>query len=133
MCVCCDSLLHPKEGEQGLVRLLVEADDTVPVVGLLPLLVEAVQGEEGRVEAGQEHGQQQAGAAHHTARGGGGEFPERQEWGGRTREVWNRIIYTRLLVRYICLSHHPNLTHSFPPSHPALDLVGVNEGRTLNS
>ena len=27
------------------------------------------------------------------ARGGGGEYPEEQEWGGRTREVWNRIIH----------------------------------------
>lgn len=46
----------------------------LPVLRLLLLLLQAVEGEEGRVEARQQHGEEQRGAAHHhnTERGRGG-------------------------------------------------------------
>lgn len=65
----CDVLLHAQEVEQRQVGLLVEAQDALPVHVVLALLVQSVECEERRVEAGQQDGQQQGGAAHHAADG----------------------------------------------------------------
>lgn len=65
-CVC-DVLLNAQEGEQGQVGLLVEAEDTLPVDVVLSLLVQSVEGEERRVEAREQDGEQQSRAACHTA------------------------------------------------------------------
>lgn len=63
----CDILLNTQEGEQGQVRLLVEAEDTLPVDVVLSLLVQSVEGEERRVETRQQDWKQQSRAARHTA------------------------------------------------------------------
>lgn len=60
-------LLDPQEGEQGEVGLLVEAQDALPVHVVLLLLLQSVEGEERRVEARQQDGEQQSRAAHHAA------------------------------------------------------------------
>lgn len=64
---CCDVLLNAQEGEQGEVRLLVQAEDALPVDVVLSLLVQSVEREERRVETRQQDGQQQSRAAHHAA------------------------------------------------------------------
>lgn len=65
-----DVLLDAEEGEQGEVGLLVEAQDALPVHVVLLLLVQGVEGEERRVEARQQDGEQQSRAAHHAAETG---------------------------------------------------------------
>lgn len=48
-----------------MVRLLIEAKDTVPVHVIITLTVQSVECEEWRVEPGQQDRQQQRRAAHH--------------------------------------------------------------------
>lgn len=55
-----DSLLNSQEGEQSQVRLLVEAQDALPVDVVLSLLVQGVEREERRVETGEQDGEQQS-------------------------------------------------------------------------
>lgn len=57
--------LDPQEGQQGVVRLLIEAKDTVPVHVIIALTVQSVEGEEWWVEPRQQDRKQQGRAAHH--------------------------------------------------------------------
>lgn len=61
----CDPPLDAQKGQQCQVGLLVEAEDTVPVHVIVTLAVQSIEGEKRRVEARQQDGQQQRGAAHH--------------------------------------------------------------------
>lgn len=66
LCLLCDwpnSLLHCKEAEQRLVGLLVELQRVLPVLGVQVLLLQAVEGEERRVERRQQHREEQRGGA----------------------------------------------------------------------
>lgn len=75
-----DSLLHCQEAEQRLVRLLVELQRVLPVLGVQVLLLQAVEGEERRVERRQQHREEQRGGAHHRHAGEG-----RGKWGSGGR------------------------------------------------
>lgn len=64
-CVGEHSLLHSEEAQQRLIRLFVQAQDSLPVLSVPRLLLELIQSEERRVESREEQREQQGGAAHH--------------------------------------------------------------------
>lgn len=70
-----DVLLNAQEGKQGQVRLLIQAQDTLPVGIVLFLFVQSIEGEERRVETREEDGEEQGRAAHHTPKGERGNNP----------------------------------------------------------
>lgn len=67
-CVCVEVvLLNSQEVQQCEVGLLVEAQHTLPVGGILALLVQGVESKEGGVKTGEQDGQQEGRAADHSA------------------------------------------------------------------
>lgn len=79
-----NSLLDSQEAEQRLVGLFVETEDALPVLDLLLLLLQAVEGEERRVESREQQGEEQRGAAQHNTAGG---ERGRQRWGWAEQET----------------------------------------------
>lgn len=96
--------------QQCEVGLLVQAHHALPVGGILALLVQGVESEEGGVKTGQQDGQKEGRAADHSAVGVGTQWSVNSQHNSRSRSTALRgllVLITMVWVPPAGFGHLP--------------------------